>query len=679
MSVPIKFYFLIFILSFCSISLQASKVDSLKNELRKADIEEKADILNQLSALIKSISLDTSMIFAQLALEIAQKEKNLKDEVNALYNIGNVYYYQSKYKEALDYFDLAFKRAGHEDDLLTAKIINRKGAVYQEIGEYSKAAQYYDTTLQISVRTNNKKGMATAYNNIGNIYYLTSDFQSAIEFYQKSTRIEEELGNRIGAAMSTINIGSIYFILGNMEKSEEYMLKALEVFREFDDYLYLTVIYINLGQIFVETGEYKKAVYNLNKAIKISEEKGYVLRKSQAYLTLGSAYEKKGDYKSALSTYKEALQIAEEIDEKLVELEALGYMGDIYTKLKKYTDALYCLDQSEMIAEQTNNPYKLKDVYFSKSETYNLMGDYKNAYTYHKLYAFINDSVFTEEKNRQITEIETKYQTEKKEKELIELTAENDKNKLTILKNRYFLYSLFAAILLILLSGIFLFRVNRIRNRQKTLELEQKLFRSQMNPHFIFNSLAAIQFYITKNKPIEASAFLSDFAKLMRLVIENSREEYISLDQEIETMKYYLEMQKLRFENNFSDSFEVDKNLETDYVMIPPMLTQPFIENALEHAFTNKSENNQLFVRYHQENGYLNVEVEDNGIGRKEALKQKNPKHKSFALSVTKSRLEKLNRRKSQKIHFELIDLKSDTGEASGTKVKFSIPLKLAD
>ena len=674
-----KKFLLLFILSLWTLSMKADKIDSLINELNKASDEEKISVYNQLSHLIKSRSLDTALIFAEQALEIAEKEKNTNGAVNALYNIGNVYYYRGNYDEALHNFDMGIKRIGNKDNKLSAKLFNRKGAICQEKGEYSEAEKYYKKCLQICVKTDNKNGMSVAYNNIGNTYYLTSDFKSAVEYYQKSAEIEEELGNIKGAAMSTFNIGNIYFMLGNMKKSEKYMLKALDVFQKFKDYIYITGAYINLGQIYVETGELKKAVYYLIKAINISEEQGYTLREAQSYLTLGTAYEKLGNIEKALSTYKVALKLAKNINEKLAELEALDYIGNIYTKQKQYKQALKCFEQGENIAVQINNPYQLKEIYSSKSETYGVTGDYKNAFKYHKLFTQIKDSIFNEEKNKQITEIETKYQTEKKEKEIIKLSDENSKQKLIILKNRYFSYSLFILIIIILLFGILLFRNNKIKNRQKTLELEQKLFRSQMNPHFIFNSLASIQTFIIKNKAIEAGAYLSDFAKLMRHVIENSKEEYISLEQEIETMKYYLQMQKLRFEYHFSYTFEIDKSLETEYVLIPPMLTQPFIENALEHAFSKNKNENNLYIRYTRQNGFLKVEVEDNGIGRKKALSTKKSKHKSFALSLTKSRLENLNRKKKNKINFEIIDLVSDTGNPSGTKVKFNIPLKYSD
>jgi LytS/YehU family sensor histidine kinase len=200
-----------------------------------------------------------------------------------------------------------------------------------------------------------------------------------------------------------------------------------------------------------------------------------------------------------------------------------------------------------------------------------------------------------------------------------------------------------------------------------------------MNPHFIFNALSAIQYYVTSNKPVEAGAYLSDFGKLMRHVIENSREEFITIEQEIEALKYYLEFQKLRFEHGFEYNLDLDENIEIEETLIPPMLTQPFIENSLEHAFKDRKNGNKLAVRYQLINDNLLVEVEDNGIGREKALTEKKTSHKSFATDVTKKRLERLNRKNKNKMFFEIIDLKTNENRPQGTKVKFLLPLIYKD
>jgi sensor histidine kinase YesM len=198
-----------------------------------------------------------------------------------------------------------------------------------------------------------------------------------------------------------------------------------------------------------------------------------------------------------------------------------------------------------------------------------------------------------------------------------------------------------------------------------------------MNPHFVFNSLASIQSFIFEEDKLMAGKYIADFASLMRLILENSREEFIILEKEISTLKYYLELQKLRYENKFDYSIFVDPALNPEFDVIPPMLGQPFVENSIKHGIAKKETKGQIDIRLIKRDEYLVFEIEDNGIGREKAQQIKEPeskKHISLALSITRERLDNLNKRYRKKINFEIIDLEKDN-KPSGTLVKFEIPL----
>jgi LytS/YehU family sensor histidine kinase len=198
-----------------------------------------------------------------------------------------------------------------------------------------------------------------------------------------------------------------------------------------------------------------------------------------------------------------------------------------------------------------------------------------------------------------------------------------------------------------------------------------------MNPHFIFNSLTSIQSFIFEEDKLLAGKYIADFAALMRLILENSREEFIILEKEISTLKYYFELQKLRYENKFDYSIFVDPSLNLEFDLIPPMLGQPFVENSIKHGIVNKETKGQIDIRFNKRDGYLIFEIEDNGIGREKARQLKDAesnKHISLALSITRERLENFNNRNRKKINFEIIDLVMND-QPSGTLVKFEIPL----
>ncbi len=222
-------------------------------------------------------------------------------------------------------------------------------------------------------------------------------------------------------------------------------------------------------------------------------------------------------------------------------------------------------------------------------------------------------------------------------------------------------------------------RQSRLKSKFVSIDLEQRLLRAQMNPHFIFNSLCAVQDFILADKPKKANAFLVKIASLMRNILENSREEYISLDKEIETLKLYLDVQQLRFEEEFDYVFNIDESVDIENISVPPMLAQPCLENSIEHGLLNHKARGRLEVSYTLKDDLLMLEVVDNGVGRKVAAasEQSRIKKKSISTKLTQTRLEYFRKTlKKKNISYEIIDLYSKT-EAIGTKVVMIMPCKL--
>jgi len=292
----------------------------------------------------------------------------------------------------------------------------------------------------------------------------------------------------------------------------------------------------------------------------------------------------------------------------------------------------------------------------------------------------IRDSISLYKRNKDILEVNISYETEKKEHELSRLSEDNINKEKQLRQSYITVAGSIILVLLTLLLAIVLIRQNKLRNEQRTLLLQQRLFRLQMNPHFLYNSLASIQNFIIHKNPSEASSFLSKFSKLVRQILNSSATEYISLDEELDSIENYLSLQKIRYRDMFDYSIETDEAMDTETTSIPPMLAQPFIENAIEHGLKNKDSKGFIHISIKQANGYFILEIEDNGVGRakaKELEKAERKDHKSMATTITADRLNSLNKKLKQKIRFEIIDLKDEKGNATGTKVVFEIPLSL--
>lgn len=235
--------------------------------------------------------------------------------------------------------------------------------------------------------------------------------------------------------------------------------------------------------------------------------------------------------------------------------------------------------------------------------------------------------------------------------------------------------------ILLIFSGLLYWRIEFVRrkeqNRRRLIESELQALRLQMNPHFIFNSLNAIQNFVINNNEEKASEYLSKFARLMRMILENSKRQTIYLKDEIEFLNLYLEIESLRFEERFDYAIHVDHALSGDYG-IPSMLLQPYIENAIRHGFQHKTSKGMLIIKLALQDDTIIASIIDNGIGRKKAMEIKERQgftYKAFGMEITHDRLKILNSFRKKEMKLNIIDLYTDKGEPGGTQVEISIPV----
>jgi LytS/YehU family sensor histidine kinase len=223
---------------------------------------------------------------------------------------------------------------------------------------------------------------------------------------------------------------------------------------------------------------------------------------------------------------------------------------------------------------------------------------------------------------------------------------------------------------------IFQIQRNKEERKKELVILENKFFRSQLNPHFIFNALLAIQSFIYKKEPDEAVRYLTSFAKLIRYILSIADEESISLDKELQFVRNYLELQRLRFSNKFEYKINIEKNLNPEMIQVPPLLAQPFIENAIEHGIQYKPEKGKLDINMFSDNHDLIMEVVDDGIGREASQRlyaKRSDKPKSYGISIIEQRIALMNKIMDNNIKIRIEDLVNQEGPV-GTKVNIRIP-----
>jgi len=242
----------------------------------------------------------------------------------------------------------------------------------------------------------------------------------------------------------------------------------------------------------------------------------------------------------------------------------------------------------------------------------------------------------------------------------------------------FILLEVVAGALLIYL--FFKYRIKQLTKKseleKRMIELELKALRSQMNPHFIFNTLNSIQHYIVDNDFRSTNKYLTKFAKLIRTVLNLSEKNVITIQEEVDMLKLYMDLERMRFEKAFDYELEIGEEVDLDYDEIPSMLIQPYIENAIWHGLMNKKEKGLIKIGINLKENYLCCRVLDNGIGRKKAAEikaKRNIKRKSVGMTITKERLELIN---NNDVSVDIVDLEDEKGNALGTQVDIKIPYK---
>jgi len=267
--------------------------------------------------------------------------------------------------------------------------------------------------------------------------------------------------------------------------------------------------------------------------------------------------------------------------------------------------------------------------------------------------------------------------------EILLLSKDKEIKIAEIQKQRALQYTLTVLILLFLIIVILTFNIYRLKQQnsgnileKEKLALENKLLRSQMNPHFLFNSLNSIQSFISSNESFKAMTYLSKFGKFIRNILEYSSHSYITLSKEISNLELYIELEILRFKDNIKYNISVDKNIDVETTLIPPIIVQPFVENALIQRLRQKQDEGLLEINFRMQHDKLLCTISDNGIGRKASMLNKDKDHHSLGIQITTERLQNLNRKARSDIRFAITDLYDNSGTAVGTKVVITLPKK---
>ena len=524
-------------------------------------------------------------------LEGAIKNNDEKKQAEIYVFIADSYYNQSSFSKSEENLLKAKSIYEKTNDKNGLAIVSRKLAQTQESqNKLGKAAANYQKAASYSMAKNQETTNRNDYSRVASKSLIKKE-----KAVQENISLNETAENKDDLAKDYTNLADINVQQNNIPKAAENLGNAYEISR---NSLPSQAIIINqkMTDLYVDNKNFDKAIEVKKKVLKEDFVRDNSQEKVNQIQQLADIYLQKNDIEEAVDLYKNAYQIS---IEKGHTLEA--------HKSVKILDSLY---------QNSGNT----------DASLNLYRDFLN-----KLPPLVkNDRSLVDAKI--VEETEGKIALLEKEKRL---------NEELMRKKNIFNYSLIAT--LIILSGLvfFIFRtLKKVQVKNKKIELQS--LRREMNPHFIFNSLNSVNQFIATNNELEANQYLTKFSKLMRGVMENSTEDFIPFQQELDLLQNYLSLEKTRFTDKFNFDISVDENLNQQNLLIPGMLIQPFLENAIWHGLRYRTEKGFLKLHFEKENQYLKIAIKDNGIGIEESKKQKTIHQKNREGRGMKNTLERI-------------------------------------
>ncbi|WP_160290243.1 tetratricopeptide repeat-containing sensor histidine kinase [Flavihumibacter solisilvae] len=542
------------------------------------------------------------------------------------------------------------------DELSLAKMYNYMGDDERNMGQYSKSLEYAVKWLEIA----NKYGENSYLDVWASLYMVMGDYETALDYYRQA-EIGAAAAQKIGFEMIyyTRRKGEIFLLQEKYDSARYYFKKAIQ-------YPQQPPFYLQWGTLYLALKEYDSALYYLNNAYTHSKAINDLSVLQPALLSLGKIHRETGNTQMALLYARELLQTSELTGARQHSRDGHFLLYQLFSQTGKKYSALSHLQKYTVLKETIDKDLSAQKLAFYKIKA---------------------------EKEKDQARIDLLNEERKLQKQQLKQTAQQ----------RSFLIIGIAGVLIlgiILLRNVMLKRKNeaslreiaenelqlqklesektKVELQHQASELEMQALRAQMNPHFIFNSLNSINRFILQNNKSQASEYLIKFSKLVRMILQNSQAPLITLENELEALELYLDLEAQRCEQHFDYKISVQDDLDIDVLKVPPLIIQPYVENAIWHGLMHKQDKGQLEISVAQESEHLLIKITDDGIGRKQAdelANKSSTRHKSVGLKITADRIMLVQQIDAGVSPVTINDLVHSDGSAAGTEVIIEIPV----
>lgn len=603
---------------------------------------------NALAASNPQAAMDT----IQNALELSFKIQDYRAQGHCYLSLGTINYNLERYKIAAQNYHLALD--------LFLRINDREGLFYgakhlaitqEALGLFDLSLINYEEALRIARESKSNKEIIEILESMGRVEFNRGNYTEALSYYQEVEKLESGKGGSNQKVKTLNKIGKVYEELDDSASAMNYYEQGRVLAEANNDVVNISNYYSNVSSLSLRGNNVEQAIQSQEQAVDINRKANNPVMENKAALELANIHLQADNSIAAIPYLKRVLDLSQTL-------------GEIQSR---------------------------KEAFKGLSEAYENIGNYQEALESYKSYVTAADSVLALKEADLLARLELAEQLNEREKEIELLTLDqklNEQridnlekdtliNEASMERQRLINFGLMGLLLTLAVSATLIY-LGQLKTKRANRQLALKNLRGQMNPHFIFNALNSVNNFIASNDERSANKYLSEFSRLMRQVLDQSKAELISLEAELEVLRRYLELEHLRFPGLFEYQIEVEESMQTDRQFLPPMLIQPFLENAIWHGLRyRQKDGGKLQLSIRNGSGKLTIEILDNGIGREKskALKTQNQKrYKSTAMKNIEERMTLLSEEYKASFEIAIENAESDE-EYPGTKVTLIIPV----
>ena len=606
----------------------------------------------------------------------AQPLVDQKDSIRAILDSIESYFpQQSEESKELALKGLSISLRAN-DQMASGLFFKHLGASEFYLGNYASALESFTKARQIFIRSDADKHLAKCFYGIGLLYSRMQYFDSATTYLNKAQNLYIKTNDPRGISLCLTETGLLFFQNKDYGKALEYFTQAYE--RDSMQNLSLDMVQ-NLGYIGgarMYLNELDKAERAFRKSLKLCRELSDLRGVANEMNHLGVLYEKKQLYDSSRYFYQQDLRLTRKLNDQHHAALCNGNIGISHAKEGNYDSALFWTSKKIALARKLNDTVFLAEGLFASAQFFAEAGEMDSAFYHLNSFVALDEKIQERTRIDLLENISLKTELNDQGRELKTVESNNELQQLKIKQKNELLIISLLSLGLILGSGFFFIYYRQQKFKEAKTYLELRLLRSRINPHNVFNAFNSIQsFFITKEYE-KGENYLRKFAKLIRMLLEKSETMFHSLARELDYIKSYMEIESLRMEKGFEFSIDIPNNLDLENTLIPTLISQTYLENALQHGISSSNGHGKIQLEARKKDNVLYWIIRDNGIGINQSLKNRTGNtslHQSQGLKLNDTLLRILS--KGNGLHYTVTinEIDSEQG-VIGTEVVLKIP-----